>query len=40
MKEQDLVRKVQAGELASNNGTVIRTLAVVGSDYKIVVSIS
>ena len=34
MKEQDLVRKVQAGELASNNGTVIRTLAVVGSDYK------
>ena len=34
MNEQELLRKVQAGELASNNGTVIRTLAAVGSDYK------
>ena len=34
MNEQDLVRKMQAGELASNNGTVMRTLAIAGSDFK------
>ena len=35
MNEQDLVRKMQAGELASNNGTVMRTLAIAGSDSSI-----
>lgn len=34
MTEQELRRKMQMGELAANNGTVMRTLAVAGSDYK------
>ena len=34
MEERDLRRKMQAGELASNNGIVMRTLAIAGSDFK------
>lgn len=34
MEERELRRKMQAGELASNNGTVMRTLAIAGSDFK------
>lgn len=34
MDERELRRKVQAGELAANNGTVMRTLGLVGCDYK------
>lgn len=34
MDERELRRKVQAGELAANNGTVMRTLGMVGCDYK------
>lgn len=34
MNEQELRQKIEAGELAANNGTVMRTLAIAGSDYK------
>ena len=34
MDENELRRKMQAGELAANNGTVMRTLAIAGCDFK------
>ena len=34
MTEWELRKKIESGELASNNGTVMRTLAVAGNDYK------
>lgn len=34
MNDQELRQKMAAGELATNNGTVMRTLGIVGSDYK------
>ncbi len=34
MDERELRRKVQAGELAANNGTIMRTLGLLGYDYK------
>ena len=34
MNEQELKRKMEAGELAANNGTVMRTLSIAGYDYK------
>lgn len=34
MLEHDLKQKLQAGELAANNGTIIRALALVGNDYQ------
>ena len=33
MDENELRRKMQAGELAANNGTVMRTLAIAGCDF-------
>lgn len=34
MFEHDLKQKLQAGELAADNGTIIRALALVGTDYQ------
>lgn len=34
MNENDMLKKVRAGELAANNGTIIRTLGMLGLDYQ------
>lgn len=34
MVEHELKQKLQAGELAADNGTLIRALALVGNDYQ------
>lgn len=34
MIEHELKQKLQAGELAADNGTIVRALALVGTDYQ------